>query len=101
MNMNMNMMRRAQQMQQDLIKMQEELENQEYKATAGGGAVTATASGKREIVSVEIDPDAVDPGDVEMLQDLITAAVNEALRTAAGAAAENMSKLTGGQIPGF
>ena len=67
-----------------------------YEAGAGGGVVTATVSGKKELVSVAIDPEAVDPEDVEMLQDLIVAAVNEALRKAAEDAAGQMSKLTGG-----
>lgn len=97
----MQMMKQAQKMQQDLVKMQEELETQTFAATAGGGVVTATASGKRELVSLEIDPDAVDPEDVEMLQDLIVAAANEALRKAEEAASENMSRLTGGLNLGF
>jgi DNA-binding YbaB/EbfC family protein len=97
----MNMMKQAQKMQQDLLKMQEELEAREYSAGSGGGAVTAVASGKRELVSLAIDPDTLDPDDVEMLQDLIVAAVNEALRKAEGAANENMSKLTGGLNLGF
>ena len=80
--MNMNMIRQAQKMQQDLLKMQQEMESRTFTATAGGGAVTAVASGKREIVSITIDPDVIDPDDVEMLQDMIVAAVNEALRTA-------------------
>ena len=96
-----NMMKQAQKMQQDLLKMQEELEAQNYTATSGGGVVTATASGKRELVSLEIDPDAVDPEDVEMLQDMIVAAANEALRKAEEAASENMSRLTGGLNLGF
>ena len=78
--MNMNMMRQAQKMQQDLLKMQQEMETRTFTATAGGGAVTAVASGKREIVSITIDPDVIDPEDVEMLQDMVMAAVNEALR---------------------
>lgn len=92
----MQMMRQAQKMQQDIMKMQEELENQTYTATAGGGVVSATVSGKREVVSLKIDPDAVDPEDVEMLQDMVVAAVNEALRTAEDAASQSMSKITGG-----
>lgn len=94
-NMN-NMIRQAQKMQQDMLKAQEELENKTYEAAAGGGVVTATVSGKKELVSVAIDPEAVDPEDVEMLQDLIVAAVNEALRKANDDAASQMSKLTGG-----
>lgn len=94
-NMN-NMIRQAQKMQQDMLKAQEELEARTYEAGAGGGVVTATVSGKKELVSVAIDPEAVDPDDVEMLQDLIVAAVNEALRRAADDASSQMSKLTGG-----
>ena len=94
-NMN-NMIRQAQKMQQDMLKAQEELETKTYEAGAGGGVVTATVSGKKELVSVTIDPEAVDPDDVEMLQDLIVAAVNEALRKASDDASSQMSKLTGG-----
>jgi len=94
-NMN-SMIRQAQKMQQDMLKAQEELENKTYQAGAGGGVVTATVSGKKELVGVAIDPEAVDPEDVEMLQDLIVAAVNEALRMAGEDAASQMSKLTGG-----
>ena len=78
--MNMNMMKQVQKMQQDMMKMQQELENKTYTAAAGGGVVSATVTGKREVKEVVIDPDAVDPEDVEMLQDMIVAAVNEALR---------------------
>lgn len=94
--MNMNMVKQAQKMQADMMKMQEELEKAEYSATAGGGVVTATVSGKHELVALTIEPDAVDPEDVEMLQDLIIAAVNEAFRQADAAASAGMSKLTGG-----
>ncbi len=94
--MNMNMIKQAQKMQSDMLKMQEDLEKAEYTATAGGGVVTAAVSGKRELVSLAIEPDAVDPDDVEMLQDLIIAAVNEALRKAETSASEGMAKLTGG-----
>ena len=90
------MMRQAQKMQQDLIRMQEEMENKTFTATAGGGMVSATVNGKHEVVSLEIKPEAVDPDDVEMLQDMILAAVNEAMRTADAEAANNMSRLTGG-----
>ena len=99
--MNMNMLKQAQKMQQDLMKMQEELEQRSYEAAAGGGVVTATVSGKRELTSLIIDPEAVDPEDVEMLQDLVIAAVNEAMRKAEAAANENMSRLTGGMNLGF
>ena len=94
--MNMNMVRQAQKMQQDMLKMQQEVEEQEFSATAGGGAVTAVVSGKRQLKSIVIDPDAVDPEDVEMLQDTVVAAVNEALRKAEAAMSDSMSKLTGG-----
>lgn len=94
--MNMNMIKQAQKMQQEMMKMQEELESAEYTATAGGGVVTAVVSGKRELISLAIEPDAVDPDDVEMLQDMVVAAVNEALRKAESSANEGMSKLTGG-----
>ena len=91
-----SMMKRAQQMQQEMLKMQQELETKEFSATAGGGVVEAVVSGKQELVRLTIDPEAVDPDDVEMLQDMVIAAVNEALRTAAKAQSDNMSKLTGG-----
>ena len=93
---NMNMIKKAQKMQEDMQKMQEELEQATYSATAGGGVVTAVVSGKKELSELTIDPEAVDPDDVEMLQDLIIAAVNEALRAADEAAAQSMQKLTGG-----
>ena len=88
--------RQAQKLQQQMTKMQEELEAREYEATAGGGMVTAKVTGKKELVSLEIKPEAVDPDDVEMLQDMIMAAVNEALRTAADTSERELSKLTGG-----
>lgn len=94
--MNMNMMKQAQKMQQDMMKMQEELETAQYSATAGGGVVTAVVSGKRELTQLTIDPEAVDPEDVEMLQDMVIAAVNEALRKAEASANEGMARLTGG-----
>lgn len=94
--MNMNMVKQAQKMQQDMLKMQEEMEQKAYEASAGGGGVTAQVNGKHEVVSLTIAPDAVDPEDVEMLQDLVIAAVNEALRKADSEASANMAKLTGG-----
>lgn len=94
--MNMNMIKQAQKMQQDMMRMQQELQEKEYEAAAGGGVVTATVTGKRELKALEIDPEAVDPDDVEMLQDMIVAAVNEALRAAENDAASTMQKLTGG-----
>ena len=94
--MNMNMIKQAQKMQQDMLKMQEEMESREYDATAGGGMVKAVVNGKHELLSLTINPEAVDPEDVEMLQDMVLAAVNEAMRKAEAEAAQNMSKLTGG-----
>ncbi len=90
------MMKQAQKMQQDMIRMQEEMENKTYSASAGGGMVTATVNGKHQVVGIEIKPEAVDPDDVEMLQDMVMAAVNEAMRTADTDAQNNMARLTGG-----
>ena len=90
------MIKQAQKMQQEMLRMQEEQENKTYSATAGGGMVTATVNGKHEVVDLQIKPDAVDPDDVEMLQDMVIAAVNEAMRAADADAANNMSRLTGG-----
>lgn len=83
-------------MQQDMLKIQAELEEKEYIATSGGGVVKAVANGKRELVSLEIGPEAVDPDDVEMLQDMVVAAVNEALRQAETSMNEGMASITGG-----
>lgn len=94
--MNMNMIKQAQKMQQDFARMQAELEEKQYTAQAGGGMVSATVNGKRELLSLTIDPEAVDPEDVEMLQDTIMAAVNEAFRSASNDATATMGKLTGG-----
>ena len=94
--MNMNMIKQAQKMQQDMLRMQQELQEKEYEAKAGGGVVAATVNGKHELKNLVIDPEAVDPDDVEMLQDMVMAAVNEAMRTADAEAANNMSRLTGG-----
>ena len=99
--MNMNMLKQAQKMQEDLLKMQAEMEDMTYSAQSGGGAVTAVVTGKRELSELIIEPDAVDPEDVEMLQDLIVAAVNEALRQAETSMSDSMSKLTGGLNLGF
>ncbi len=90
------MMRQAQKMQQELLRMQEEQENKVYTATAGGGMVTASVNGKHEVIDLKINPEAVDPDDVDMLQDMVIAAVNEAMRAADADAASNMSRLTGG-----
>ena len=90
------MMKQAQKMQQEMLRMQQEQETETYTAKAGGGMVVATVNGKHELVNLEIKPEAVDPDDVEMLQDMIIAAVNEAMRAADADAAANMSRLTGG-----
>ena len=90
------MMKQAQKMQQEMLRMQEEMENKTFSATTGGGMVTATVNGKHELLNLEIKPEAVDPDDVDMLQDMVMAAVNEAMRTADAEAANNMSRLTGG-----
>ena len=90
------MIKQAQKMQQEMLRMQEEMESKTFSATAGGGMVTATVSGKHEVVDLVINPEAVDPEDVEMLQDMVIAAVNEAMRTADAEQANNMSRLTGG-----
>ena len=94
--MNMNMVKQAQKMQQEMLRMQQEMETKEYEATAGGGMVTAAVNGKHELLRLNIDPEAVDPEDVEMLQDMVIAAVNEAMRKADAEATASMSKLTGG-----
>ena len=90
------MIKQAQKMQQQMLQMQEEMENATYSAAAGGGMVKAEVNGKHELLSLEINPEAVDPEDVEMLQDMVIAAVNEAMRAADIESANNMSKLTGG-----
>ena len=90
------MMKQAQKLQAEMIRMQQEQEAKTFTAKAGGGMIAATVSGKHELVGLEINPEAVDPDDVEMLQDMIIAAVNEAMRTADAEAANNMSRLTGG-----
>ncbi len=94
--MNMNMMKQVQKMQQDMAKMQEELATKTYTATTGGGVVTAEVNGQHQVVSITIDPEAVDPDDVEMLQDMVVAAVNEAMRSAEADAASSMKSITGG-----
>ena len=94
-NMN-NLMKQAQRMQRQMEESQKELESAEFTAAAGGGAVEVTVTGKKEVTKVKINPDAVDPEDVEMLEDVIMAAVNEALRKAEEANAEVMNKMAGG-----
>ena len=90
------MLKQAQKMQQEMLRMQQEKEAKTFTAKAGGGMVAAIVNGKHELVNLEINPEAVDPDDVEMLQDMIIAAVNEAMRAADAEAANNMSRLTGG-----
>jgi len=95
--MNMqNMMKQAQQMQAKMQQLQDELEEKEVEASAGGGVVTVVATGKKVVKSIEIKPEAVDPDDVEMLQDLVIAAVNEALAKAEEMVQAEMGKITGG-----
>ena len=90
------MIKQAQKMQQEMLRMQEEQENKTFTAQSGGGMVSATVNGKHELVELKVNPEAVDPEDVEMLQDMVIAAVNEAMRTADAEAANNMARLTGG-----
>src|ERR671916_2801500 len=90
------MMKQVQQMQAEMVKAQEELKQQTVEASAGGGMVTVTVSGDLEVKSIVIDPEAVDPDDVEMLQDMVLAAVNEALRSAQELAASKMNAAAGG-----
>jgi len=94
--MNPNMLKQAQKMQQDMMKMQEELASKTYSAAVGGGMVTAEVNGQRQLLRVSIAPEAVDPDDVEMLQDMVVAAVNEAMRSAESDAAGVMKNLAGG-----
>lgn len=97
-----SMIKQAQKMQEDMARVQAELDAREYTATAGGGAVTAVVDGKHMLKSLQIKPEVVDPEDVEMLADLVTAAVNEAIRQAADTAEAEMGKVTGGlNMPGL
>lgn len=95
-----NLMKQAQKMQKEMAKLQEELQERTVEASAGGGAINVVVSGKKEILEISIKPEVVDPEDVEMLQDLILAAVNEALRKADEMVNSEMGKLTGG-LGGF
>ena len=96
------MLKQAQKMQEDMAALQEDLEQREYSATSGGGMIEVTVDGKHLIKSIKIKPEAVDPDDVEMLEDLITVAVNEAISNAAKTAEEEMGAVTGGMnIPGL
>lgn len=100
-----NIMQQAQKMQQQMTEAQAELETREYEASAGGGVVKVSINGKKEISKVTIDPSVIDPDDVEMLEDLVAAALNEAIRLVEDDAAEEMGKITGGLgglgIPGL
>ena len=94
---NMNqMMKQVQEMQAEMVKAQEEAQRQEVEASAGGGMVTVRVNGALEVLEIKIDPDAVDPDDVEMLQDMVQAATNEALRSAQEMVSNRMSQVTGG-----
>ena len=99
-NMN-NLMKQAQRMQRQMEETTKALEEKEYTASAGGGAVSVTVSGKKEIVSVKLAEEVVDPDDIEMLEDLIVAAANEALRQMEADSADAMAKFTGGLGGGF
>jgi DNA-binding YbaB/EbfC family protein len=97
-----NLVKQAQQMQQRMLKLQEELAQRTVEASVGGGMVTVAVNGKSEVLRVKVEPQVVDPDDVEMLEDLIVAGVNEALRKAQEMMSEEMAKLTGGmKIPGL
>lgn len=96
------MMKKVQKMQQDMLKMQEELKNRTVEATAGGGAVTVVVTGRKTVEKVTIAPSAVDPEDVEMLEDLVTSAINEAMRKVDEMTEKEMGKITGGmKLPGM
>ena len=97
-----NMMKQAQKLQSKIFKLQEELADRTVETTVGGGMVKAVANGKQELLSIKIDPEVVDPNDVQMLEDLIVAAVNDVLKKAQEMVSEEMTKLTGGfKIPGI
>ena len=97
-----NMLKQAQQLQSKMLKLQEELAEKTVEATSGGGMVRVVADGKQQIVSIEIEKEVVDPDDVEMLQDLVLAAINDALQRSQELVQNEMSKLTGGlNIPGL
>lgn len=96
------LMKQANQMQMKMKKLQEELATREFTGTAGGGAVTAKVNGENKVLALTINPDVIKSGDAEMLQDLVTAAVNDALKTAKDESSKEMSKITGGMnIPGM
>ena len=97
MNMNMNnMIKQAQKMQAEMQRIQDEVEKQEFETSSGGGAVNVKVNGKLEVLSLDIEPDVVDPEDIDMLSDLVIAAVNEAIRKAVSAKEEALGKITGG-----
>jgi DNA-binding YbaB/EbfC family protein len=97
-----NMMKQAQKLQSKIFKLQEELADRTVETTVGGGMVKAVANGKQELLSITIDPEVVDPNDVQMLEDLIVAAVNDVMKKAQEMVSEEMTKLTGGfKIPGL
>ena len=97
-----NMIKQAQKMQQDMLRMQEELEVAEFEAASGGGAVTVKATGKKEITEIKINPEVVDADDIEMLEDLILVAVNDVMKKVDNANQERLGRLTGGMnIPGL
>lgn len=96
------LMKQANQMQIKMKKLQEELAEREFSGTSGGGAVTAKVNGENKVLSLVINPEVMKAGDVEMLQDLVTSAMNDALKTAKDTSSQEMSKITGGMnIPGF
>ncbi len=97
-----SMLKQAQKMQEEMAEKQAELEEREYETSAGGGVVNVKINGKKEILSVKIDPEVVDPDDVETLEDLVVAAVNEAIKTVESVSAEEMQKITGSMgLPGM
>ena len=97
-----NMMKQAQQLQSKMMKLQEEMADKTVESSSGGGMVKVTANGRQQIISIQIEPEVVDPDDVEMLQDLVLAAINDALAKAQEMVSSEMGKLTGGlNIPGL
>ena len=100
-NMN-NMMKQVKKMQEQMEKAQQDIEEKEFESTSGGGVVSATVNGKKELLSIKIDPDVIDPEDSDMLEDLIIAAINDAMKKADEYSGQTMGKLTGGlNIPGL
>jgi len=96
------MIKQAKQVQEQIIKMQEELKEREIETTAGGGAITVRVNGKQELIAIKISPEVVDPDDIEMLEDLVIAAVNEGIRQSQEMVSTEMAKITGGfNIPGL